>query len=142
MISFFRLNEIKQSIVSYKGLVNPYLSRNKFKEAIHTAIEYISTAMKDMHVITLVGLALAKALSTSPVSKEWIKRALQKALSIDSSALKSLLVLLDVHIELDKWDDTVDILNKGLIVCSSNRNDHPIDIIHSKLSDVYTLFHS
>lgn len=147
VISFFRSNEIKQSIASYEGLVYSYLSTNKFKEAICTAKECISTATKDVRAITLVGSALAKAPSTSPVVKERAKRALRKALSIDPSALKPLLVLSDVHMELDEWDDAVDILNKGLMVSSSNHSvgiydrckDHPLDIIHSKLGDVYTM---
>ena len=147
---FFRANEIKRDIASYEGLVESCLSAKRFKEAICTAKEAMAFAPRDSRALTLVGLALSKATSSSRDNggTDRAKKALRKALALDPLALRPLLALADLYIADVEFETCIDLLKKaiedggdanltGTSPMISNVYDRPV-ILHAKLADVYS----
>lgn len=146
---FFRANEIKREIASYEGLVESCLRAKKYKEAICTAKEAMSFAPRDSRALTLVGLALSKATSSSRDSggKDRAKKALRKAIALDPLALRPLLALSDLYIADSEFDTCIDLVKKaiedggdanltGTSPVLSNVYDRQV-VLHAKLADAY-----
>ena len=147
---FFRANEIKRDISSYEGMVESCLSAKRYKEAICTAKEAMAFAPRDSRALTLVGLALSKATSSSRDNggMDRAKKALRKALSLDALALRPLLALIDLHVADDEHDVCIELLKKGIedggetsVTGTSPMFSRAYErqvILHSKLADIYS----
>lgn len=147
---FFRANEIKRDISSYEGMVESCLSAKRYKEAICTAKEAMAFAPRDSRALTLVGLALSKATSSSRDNggMDRAKKALRKALSLDALALRPLLALVDLYAAEDDHDACTELLKKGIedggdtsVTGTSPMFSRAYErqvILHSKLADVYS----
>lgn len=147
---FYRANEIKKDISSYEGMVESCLKAKRYKEAICTAKEAMAFAPRDSRALTLVGLALSKATSSSRDNggMDRAKKALRKALSLDALSLRPLLALIDLHAADDEHDVCIDLLKKGIedggeTSITGNSQNFPRAykrqvILHSNLADVYS----
>jgi len=148
---FFRANEIKREIASYEGLVESCLSAKRYKEAICTAKEAMTFAPRDSRALTLVGLALSKATSSSSESggKDRAKKALRKAIALDPLALRPLIALTDLYIADSEFEACIDLLKKA-IEDGGNANltgaspgllniyDRQV-VLHAKLADAHAV---
>lgn len=141
-VSFFRSNEVIRDVSSYEGLVDSYLAAGKHKEAICAAKEAISMAPRDPRAVTLVGLALAQGRmgSDSVDGMDKAKRALRKALALDSSALRPLMALVTIHAHEKDYDTCIALLQQGIE--GTTEATAPLegqDILQSRLGEIYML---
>jgi anaphase-promoting complex subunit 7 len=137
-VSFFKSNELEKDISSYEGLVDSYLAAGKYNEAIFSAREASISAPRDARASTLVGLALQQGAET-PEHKSSAKRALRKALTLDPSALRPLLALVQLHAHEKDYETCIELLKQG-IEGSSESKSSPLqghDILHMKLGEMY-----
>ena len=147
---FFRANEIKREMSSYEGMVESCLSAKRYKEAICAAKEAMAFAPRDSRALTLVGLALSKATSSSRDSggKDRAKKALTKALTLDPLALRPLIALVDLCLSDREHDACIKLLKQGIedggetsvtgtSPVLSRMYDRQV-ILHSKLADVFS----
>lgn len=124
--SYFHANELARDVASYEGLVECYLARHQYKEAVCMAREAIEIAPRDCRAVTLVGLALSHAKE----GRDRAKRAFQKALKLDPQALRPLLALVDIYQQEGDYDTCVELLLKG----RSNTG-----MLEARLGEVHTL---
>jgi anaphase-promoting complex subunit 7 len=157
VVSFFRANDLQRDIPSYEGLVESYLAAGKFKEAICTAKEAISSSPRDARAITLVGLALSQAPAShqNGEGKDRAKRALKRAMSLDPGAPRPLFALVDIFASERNFDVCVKLLKDAIEGKKANDlskltspagashkqtwNKEHRDVIFSKLGEIYTL---
>mmetsp|Transcript_33518 Transcript_33518/g.76521 ORF Transcript_33518/g.76521 Transcript_33518/m.76521 type:complete len:634 (+) Transcript_33518:221-2122(+) len=160
VVSFYRANDLRKDIPSYEGLVESYLQANKFKEAICSAKEAISSAPRDARAITLVGLALAQAPATNQQEgggKERAIRALRRAMKLDPGAPRPLFALVDLQAQEGSLASCVELLRNALdgggksndVTDSTVNANHVVtwnmahkDVIQAKLAEIYTLMES
>jgi anaphase-promoting complex subunit 7 len=150
---FFRANEIKRDISSYEGMVESCLIAKRYKEAICTAKEAMAFAPRDSRALTLVGLALSRATSSSKDNggMDRAKKALRKALSYDPLAMRPLMALVDLHTADHEYDICIELLEKGIEdggetsvtgtstspMFTTNSYDRQV-ILLAKLGDIYS----
>lgn len=144
IVSYFRANEISKDVTCYEGLVEAYLSRSKYKEAVCTAKEAINFAPRDPRAMTLVGLALMSAPGSRERGRDKAKRTLTKALASDPSNKKALFSLVDLHLEEEEFDTCIDIIKRCINEsdgCGSSFNSNnyqsSLDQMYSKMAEVY-----
>jgi anaphase-promoting complex subunit 7 len=134
--SFFHANELSRDVASYEGLVECYLARGQYKEAVCMAREAIEVAPRDHRAVTLVGLALSQATG----GRDRAKRAFQKALKLDPGALRPLLALVDIHMQERDFETCIDLLQKGKDGMTEAQAMHSnADMLDARLGEVYTL---
>lgn len=150
-LAFSKANDISRDVPSYEGLVESYLASGQYKEAVCSAKEAISGCPRDPRAITLVGLALAQAPTAKGEGRERAKRALKKALVLDTGALRPLFALVDLYAVDGEYGTCIKLLkdsieNGGKVsenvpVCSvSTWNKAHADVIHAKMAEIYTLY--
>lgn len=138
LASFFHANEISRDVASYEGLVECYLARHQFKEAICMAREAIEVAPRDPRAVTLVGLALTQARPAE--GRERAKRAFRKALALDAGALRPLLALVDIYMQEKDYPTCINLLKKGMEGMTEAHAMHTNqDMLQAKLGEVYTM---
>ncbi|KAL3925611.1 MAG: hypothetical protein SGARI_005811 [Bacillariaceae sp.] len=135
---FFRSNEIERDISTYEGLVDSLLACGKYKEAICNAKEAISAAPRDPRALTLVGLALQQGAET-PEGRERAKKTLRKALMMDTSALRPLLSLVQLHAHEKDYDTCIKLLQQGIEGLHEAKSN-PLqgqDVLYTKLGEMH-----
>lgn len=135
---FFRALERSRDLESLEGLVDAYISCEKYKEAIVAAKNAIQMAPNNAKALTLVGVAFAKGSPAREV-KERAKKALLKALSLDPSCLRALLTLVNLHLQDSDCDTCVELLTEGME--NLHTNEHDLPLLHTKLGNVYAMKH-
>mmetsp|Transcript_17529 Transcript_17529/g.25941 ORF Transcript_17529/g.25941 Transcript_17529/m.25941 type:complete len:545 (-) Transcript_17529:74-1708(-) len=136
--SFFHANELFRDVASYEGLVECYLARQQYKEAVCMAREAIEIAPRDCRAVTLVGLALSHAKPDE--GRDRAKLAFEKALRLDPAALRPLLALVDIHMQDQEYDICVQLLQRGKEGMSEAHAMHSnLDMLESRLGEVHTL---
>jgi len=136
--SFFHANELSRDVASYEGLVECYLARQQYKEAVCMAREAIEIAPRDCRAVTLVGLALSHAKPDE--GRDRAKLAFEKALRLDSGALRPLLALVDMHMQERDYETCVKLLERGKEGLSEAHVMHSnLDMLETRLGEVYTL---
>jgi len=113
--NFFHAKEIcPTDIASYEGMVECFLQRGQYSDAIMTAREAIEVAPRDPRAVTLVGLALSRAPQKE--GRDRAKRAFRKALHLSGQPgmLRPLLALVDMCMEDGDLNMCVDLLQRGL----------------------------
>jgi anaphase-promoting complex subunit 7 len=138
-VSFFKSNELVKDISSYEGLVDSYLAAGKHNEAICSAREASISAPRDARAVTLLGLALQQGAETEE-KKNRAKRALRNALTLDPSALRPLLSLVQLYAQEKDYEACIELLKQG-IEGSSEAKSSPLqgqDVLHMKLGEIYT----
>lgn len=157
VVSFFRANDLRRDIPSYEGLVESYLAADKFKEAICTAKEAISSSPRDARAITLVGLALSRAPAShqNGEGKDRAKRALKRAMALDPGAPRPLFALVDLYAFEGNYDTCLKLLKEAIEGRRANEmadsssisgNSHAVtwnkehcDVIIAKMAEIHTL---
>jgi anaphase-promoting complex subunit 7 len=136
--SFFHANELSRDVASYEGLVECYLARHQYKEAVCMAREAIEIAPRDFRAVTLVGLALSHAKPEE--GRDRAKRAFQKALKLNPSALRPLLALVDIYMQERDYVTCVELLQRGKEGMSESHAMHSnADTLDARLGEVHTL---
>jgi anaphase-promoting complex subunit 7 len=136
--SFFHANELSRDVASYEGLVECYLARHQYKEAVCMAREAIEIAPRDFRAVTLVGLALSHAKPNE--GRDRAKRAFQKALKLDPSALRPLLALVDIYMQERDYDTCVELLQRGKEGLTESHTSHShFDTLDARLGEIHTL---
>jgi anaphase-promoting complex subunit 7 len=136
--SFFHANELSRDVASYEGLVECYLARHQYKEAVCMAREAIEIAPRDFRAVTLVGLALSHAKPEE--GRDRAKRAFQKALKLDPTALRPLLALVDIHMQERDYDTCVELLNRGKEGMTESHAIHlNVDTLDARLGEIHIL---
>lgn len=118
LVCFLQANDLSKNISTYEGLVEAYLASGKHKEALCAAKEAIASAPRDARALTLVGLALARSPPANPsgqqAQSERAKKALNKALAVDQSAMRPLMALVDIHAAKGDTTAAVRLLNDAI----------------------------
>ena len=136
--SFFHANEIERDVASYEGLVECYLARQQYKEAICMAREAIEVAPRDARAVTLVGLALSQARPAE--GRERAKRAFRKALSLDPGSLRPLLALVDLYVQEQDFETAAQLLSQGMEgMADTECFKYNQDMLQTRLGEVHAL---
>lgn len=118
LVCFLQANDLSKDISTYEGLVEAYLASGKHKEALCAAKEAIAAAPRDARALTLVGLALARSPPANPsgqqAQSERARKALNKALAVDQSAMRPLMALVDIHAAEGDTTAAVRLLNDAI----------------------------
>ena len=102
------------------------------------AREAIEIAPRDFRAVTLVGLALSHAKPEE--GRDRAKRAFQKALKLDPSALRPLLALVDIHMQERDYAVCIELLQRGKEGMSESHAIHAdVDTLEAKLGEVHAL---
>ena len=111
---------------------------------------------RDPRAITLVGLALTRASNSNKANKaegnERAKRALKKALALDTGALRPLFALVDLYATDGEYETAIQLLKDGIESGGKVQNDNThigsgstwnkahIDVIYAKMGEVHTRY--
>mmetsp|Transcript_47144 Transcript_47144/g.115121 ORF Transcript_47144/g.115121 Transcript_47144/m.115121 type:complete len:635 (+) Transcript_47144:163-2067(+) len=144
-VSFFRANELSRDMANYEGLVDCYLSTGKYTEAVSTAKEAIKIAPRDARALTLVGLTLQHGGPSVDYEEsnrlDQAKRALKKALSMDPSAIRPLLALVQLYVDERDYDSCIDLLKQGIEGQTEHSSpaQNQQEILQIRLGEVYVM---
>lgn len=146
--SFFRANEIEQNLSHYEGMIESVISAKRYKEAVALSKEALNFAPRDCRALTLVGLALSKAASSSSrdvsATKDRAIKALRKAISLDPFSLRPILALIDLYMAESNFEECENLLKSAIDIGSNNsvlsplnQIDHRQVTLQKRLGDIY-----
>ncbi|KAJ3414842.1 Anaphase-promoting complex subunit 7 [Chytridiales sp. JEL 0842] len=128
-ISAFRVSHrLSRNVVTYRGLMECYLSLNRLKEALSMAKESVMLMPQSARALTLVGIVL----SHMPNGAERARMAFNKALAVDPKCGEAVIALVGALNGEQKFDESIKILEN----CLNYQNSH---LFHTRLAEVCIL---
>eukprot|EP00462_Mataza_sp_D1_P010085 CAMPEP_0175163916 /NCGR_PEP_ID=MMETSP0087-20121206/26065_1 /TAXON_ID=136419 /ORGANISM="Unknown Unknown, Strain D1" /LENGTH=492 /DNA_ID=CAMNT_0016452773 /DNA_START=39 /DNA_END=1517 /DNA_ORIENTATION=- len=118
----------KLDLTALEGLVETYLAKSEFKQALLTAKQALQLMPRNPKALTLVGLVL----SHSCEGREKAIKAFNKALTLDPQCTDAVMALAKIYCAEKQYTTAKELLSNYTLSNAS-------DFMHTKLGQVYAL---